>query len=125
MMSLLTTTYSQIKAGVKCALGTDLGLSNASLKFNHGMNGKEFGYAVDAGMSPLEAIEAGTANAPDTLGPQAPKSGMLKEGYDADFIALASSPVEDIEVLAKPGKITHVWKGGKLFKAPGKPISLW
>lgn len=89
------------------------------------MNGIEFKHAVDAGMTPSEAIEAGTANAPDTLGPQAPKSGMLKEGYDADFIALASNPLDDITLLAKPEKITHVWKGGKLFKAPGKPVSLW
>lgn len=89
------------------------------------MNGKEFGYAVDAGMTPLEAVEAGTANAPDTLGPQAPRSGMLKVGYDADFIALEKNPLEDIGVLAKPDKITHVWKGGKLFKAPGRPVSLW
>ncbi|KAF2162959.1 hypothetical protein M409DRAFT_68898 [Zasmidium cellare ATCC 36951] len=111
-----------IKAGVKCALGTDLGLSNAELGFYHGMNGREFGYAVDAGMSPLEAIEAGTANGPDTLGPQAPKSGILKEGYDADFIALTKSPLEDIGVLARPGEVSHVWKGGRLFKEPGRGV---
>lgn len=76
-------------------------------------------------MSPLEAIEAGTANAPDTLGPQAPKSGQLKEGYDADFIALDESPIKDIELLGQPDKITHVFKGGKCFKAPGKPIGMF
>lgn len=48
-----------IKAGVKCALGTDLGLSNVRSEFNHGMNGHEFPLAVEAGMTPLEAIEAG------------------------------------------------------------------
>jgi imidazolonepropionase-like amidohydrolase len=113
---------SAVKAGVRCALGTDLGFSNANIEHNHGMNGKEFGFAVRAGMTLLQAIEAGTANAPATLGPQAPKSGMLREGYDADFIALEQNPLEDIEILARPEKITHVWKGGKLCKAPGRPV---
>lgn len=113
-----------IKAGVKCALGTDLGLSNTDLGFTHGMNGHEFPLAVDAGMTPLQAIEAGTANGPDTLGPQAPLSGQLKEGYDADFIVLHDNPIKNIDILAEPDKITHVWKGGKCFKSPGKHVSL-
>ena len=89
------------------------------------MNGHEFPLAVEAGMTPLQAIEAGTANGPDTLGPQAPLSGQLKEGYDADFIALSENPVKDIEVLAQPDKVTHVWKGGKCNKAPGKPVNFY
>lgn len=110
---------------MKCALGTDLGMSSVASKFNHGMNGREFGYAVEAGMSALEAIEAGTANAPDTLGPQAPLSGQLKEGFDADFIALSENPLHDIDVLAQPEKVTHVWKGGQLFKSPEKAVSVF
>lgn len=110
---------------MKCALGTDLGISSEASEFNHGMNGLELGYAVDAGMTPLQAIEAATANGPLTLGLQAPLSGQLKEGYDADFIALSENPLEDIKVLANPHRVTHVWKAGKLFKAPGKPISFF
>jgi imidazolonepropionase-like amidohydrolase len=113
-----------IKAGVTCALGTDLGFSNAELDHQHGMNGREFPLAVKAGMTPLQAIEAGTANGPLTLGKQAPKSGQLKEGYDADFIAIAEDPLKNIGALAIPKKITHVWKGGRLFKSPGKPVSI-
>ena len=89
------------------------------------MNGREFGYAIEAGMTPLRAIEAGTANGPDTLGPQAPLSGQLKEDYDADFIALSANPLEDISILADPQNVTHVWKAGKLYKAPGKPITFF
>lgn len=56
-----------VKSGVKIALGTD---------YTPGKNGKELIYAVDAGMTPLEAIEACTATAPETLGSfLAPKSG--------------------------------------------------
>jgi len=71
-------------------------------------------------MTPLQAIEAATATAPETLGIgfQAPLSGQIKAGYDADLIALSQNPLEDISVLAKPSNITHVWKGGKLFKTP-------
>ena len=119
-------SYSKaIKAGVKCALGTDLGIDNVQSQFNHGMNGHEFGLAVEAGMSVIQAIEAGTANGPDTLGPQAPKSGQLKTGYDADFIVLSENPLEDIKVLQEPEKITHVWKGGKCFKSPGRPVGMF
>lgn len=114
-----------IKAGVRIALGTDLGVSSPTIQFNHGTNGGEFWYAVDAGMTPLEAIEAGTANGPETLGLQAPQSGQLRPGYDADFIALSENPLEDIRVLADPAKVTHVWRGGQLVKSPTKPIGVF
>ena len=106
-----------IKSGLRMALGTDVGVITGP-KFNqpHGTNAEEFVYAVRAGMTPLEAIEAGTANAPASLGPQAPRSGQLREGYDADLIALSRNPLEDIHVLTDTGNISHVWKGGKLFK---------
>ena len=113
-----------VKAGVRVALGTDLGVSSPTIRYNHGMNGGEFRYAVDAGMTPLEAIEAGTANGPDTLGLQAPRSGQLKPGYDADLIALSSNPLENIGILANPQRVTHVWKAGQLQKSPSKPIGL-
>jgi imidazolonepropionase-like amidohydrolase len=67
-------------------------------------------------MSPLDAIEAATATGPLTLGPQAPKSGQLREGYDADVIAFDANPIEDISVWGDPGRVTHVWKAGKLVK---------
>ena len=110
---------------MRCALGTDLGQSSERTKFNFGVNGQEFVYAVEAGMTALQAIEAGTANAPETLGPQAPLSGQLAIGYDADFIALSENPLEEIKTLADPEKVTHVWKGGKLYKSPGKPLSFF
>lgn len=122
------TAYSKaISAGVTIALGSDLGVSyqengKGGTLLDHGRNGLELRHAVEAGMTPLQAIEAATANGPLTLGPQAPLSGQLREGYDADFIALSANPLEDIEVLVNPKNITHVWKSGKQFKAPGQPI---
>ena len=107
-----------IKHGVKMAAGCDLGLSVPGMSLSHGNSGGEPGHLVDCGMPPAQAIEATTANGPLTLGPQAPKSGQIKKGYDADLIALDKNPLEDISVLAKVKHITHVWKGGKLFKSP-------
>ncbi|KAK5193198.1 hypothetical protein LTR99_006748 [Exophiala xenobiotica] len=110
-----------IQHGVRMALGSDLGLSLQGHPAAHGQNALELSLAVDAGMSPLSAIEAATANAPLTLGAQAPRSGQLKAGYDADFIAVSSSPLEDIDVLVNPKNITHVWRRGTLYKSPSGP----
>ncbi len=116
-----------VKAGVRIALGTDLGVSVKHTPFNHGMNGSEFVYAVDAGLTPLQAIEAGTAMGPETLGIYQSSqilSGQLKKGYDADMIALTEDPLQDITVLEKPSSIIYVWKGRKLYKEPGKSVNV-
>ena len=105
-----------IKKGVKCALGTDLGVSIPGQPLSHGSSGAELLYAVEAGMTPLQAIEAATANGPATLGPMAPLSGQIKEGYDADLIGLEKNPIGDMGLFRDVRNITHVWKGGKLFK---------
>ena len=107
-----------IKAGIKCALGSDLFGGSGSV-LGAGQNGKEIINAVKLGMTPLQAIEAATVNGPLSLGPQAPKSGLLKEGYDADFIALDENPLDQIEVFGNPSNIKMIWKAGKLVKAPG------
>ncbi|KAM0254989.1 hypothetical protein ACHAQJ_006217 [Trichoderma viride] len=111
-----------IKKGVKIALGTDMAISGRASALSHGNNAQELTYAVELGMTPLQAIESATANGPETLGGMAPLSGELKVGYDADIIAVAKNPLDDIRVLADPNNITHVWKGGKLFKGqPRRP----
>jgi imidazolonepropionase-like amidohydrolase len=105
-------------AGVTLACGTDFATTGADTLAPHGKNGEELGHLVSAGLSPLEAIEAATASAPLTLGPQAPRSGRLAEGYDADVIGLDADPLADIGVLADPAHVTHVWKAGQAVKAP-------
>jgi imidazolonepropionase-like amidohydrolase len=103
-----------VAAGVKIAMGTDIFVSGPM----YGQNSLEVKYLIDAGMSPLEAVETATANGPDTLGPQAPKSGQLREGYDADIIAFDVNPLEDISVWGDPTRVTHIWKAGNLAKSP-------
>jgi imidazolonepropionase-like amidohydrolase len=111
-----------VKSGVKIALGTDLGVSSPT---NHplalGKSGGELAYAVsDGGMSALQAIEAATAMGPEVLGDlgMAPKSGVIELGYDADLISLRANPLDDMDLFKDANNITHVWKGGELFKSP-------
>jgi imidazolonepropionase-like amidohydrolase len=100
-----------VKLGVKIALGTDLPPGSNSAK--------ELEYAVEAGMSNLEAIKAATANGPLTVGLMAPKTGQLKVGYEADIVGLVENPVEDVKVLQELDNVKWVWKGGNAFKGPG------
>ena len=65
-----------IKKGVKCALGTDLGISVPGTSLSHGSAGVELLCAVEAGTTSLQAIETATANGPATSGPMAPLSGQ-------------------------------------------------
>jgi len=102
--------------GVTIAMGTDIGLTGPDRPNAWGMNGAELVHLVTLGMTPLQAIEAATATAPLTLGPQAPRSGMLAAGYDADVITLDADPLADISVLADPARVTGVWTGGRRVK---------
>lgn len=97
-----------IAKGVPIAAGCDMFVSGRA----YGTNGLECGLLADAGMDPLGAIDAATANAPDTLGPRAPASGRLAAGYDADVITLDADPTDDLAVLGDPERVTGVWIGG-------------
>jgi imidazolonepropionase-like amidohydrolase len=103
-----------VAAGVKIAMGTDIFMSGDL----YGQNSLEIKLLQDAGMTALEAIEAATANGPDTLGPQAPLSGQLVVGYDADVIAIDFNPLVDNSGWGDPGRVTHVWQFGNSVKAP-------
>jgi imidazolonepropionase-like amidohydrolase len=104
------------ESGVTVAMGTDLALSGADLPVSWGRNGHELPLLGECGFTPLEAIETATANCPATLGPQAPRSGQLQPGYDADVLTLDADPLTDLTVLADPTRITGVWKSGARVK---------
>jgi imidazolonepropionase-like amidohydrolase len=105
-----------IERGVTVAMGTDIGLTGMDLPNSWGTNGSELVHLVTLGMSPLQAIEAATATGPRTLGPQAPKAGLLAPGYDADLITVDGDPLADITLLAQPDRITGVWTAGRRVK---------
>lgn len=95
-------------AGVKIAFGTDSGVST------HGENAREFGYMVEAGMKPMDAILAATRNAADLLG-AADRVGSIQSGRFADIIAVAGDPLADIGEM---GRIRFVMKGGVIHRGP-------
>jgi imidazolonepropionase-like amidohydrolase len=93
-------------SGVKIAFGTDSGVSN------HGDNAREFGYMVEAGMPPMEAILSATKAGADLIG-ASDKIGSIQAGRYADIIAVAGNPITDITELRR---VTFVMKGGTVFK---------
>ena len=109
-------TSLAIERGVTVAMGTDISVTGMDLRNSWGTNGSELVHLVALGMTPLAAIEAATATAPRTLGPQAPRSGVLAAGYDADLITVDGDPLADISILASPDRVTGVWTGGRQVK---------
>jgi imidazolonepropionase-like amidohydrolase len=95
-------------AGVKIAFGTDSGVSN------HGENAREFGYMVEAGMRPIDAIFSATRNAADLLG-ASDRVGSIQSGRFADVIAVDGDPLRDVTELQR---VTFVMKGGVVYKQP-------
>jgi imidazolonepropionase-like amidohydrolase len=78
--------------GVQVAFGTDSGVSA------HGDNAREFELMVEAGFTPMQAIQAATVNAAAHLGME-DRLGRLAPGYAADMIAVDGDPREDIAQL--------------------------
>lgn len=111
-----SATALAISSGVTIAMGTDLAMSGAELPVSWGRNGRELGLLAECGLTPLAAIEAATATGPQTLGPQAPHSGLLAPGYDADLLTLDANPLDDLAILADPTHITGVWLAGRRVK---------
>ena len=99
------------KGGVKIAFGTDSGVSA------HGENAREFGYMVQAGMPPIEAILSATRSAADLLG-AADHVGSIQKGRYADIVATSGDPLQNIDELRQ---ITFVMKGGVVHKSPAGP----
>ena len=90
--------------GVRIALGTDSGVSP------HGHNAREFLEYVAIGMTPMEALMAGTVNAAEAGG--IPGVGALAPGMAADLVAM-SNPLRDIEEVLR---LTFIMRDGIVFK---------
>src|SRR6516225_9674847 len=92
--------------GVKVAFGTDAGV------YPHGLNAREFNSMVQAGLSPLAAIQAATVNAADLLG-WSDKVGTIEPGRWADLVAVDGDPLQDVRKLEG---VKFVMKGGQIVK---------
>lgn len=103
----IQNTFSKAyKKGVKIAFGTDAGV------FPHGINGKEFGYMVEAGMPEIAAIQSATITNAKLLGLEN-EIGQVKESFFADIIAVDEDPLVKINTLEK---VIFVMKEGIVYK---------
>ncbi|HMG15925.1 MAG TPA: amidohydrolase family protein [Saprospiraceae bacterium] len=99
-----------IKAGVKMAYGTDAAV------IPNGWNGRDFKYMVDAGMTPMQAIQSATMNAADLLDWES-KIGSITKGKLADIVAVYGDPIKDIRLLEH---VNFVMKDGVVYKKEPK-----
>ena len=100
-------------AGFALALAGGIKMANGSDPcFPHEECIKEFAAMVRLGLPPWEALRAGTVNAAELLGLQA-RVGTLEVGKQADIVALAGNPVQDIGLLEEIG---FVMQAGKVIR---------
>lgn len=71
---------------------------------------RELQLFVDAGFTPLEALQQATINAAKAL--KVADLGDIKEGFTADLLVLNENPLSDIENTMK---IDRIVKDGKLY----------
>jgi imidazolonepropionase-like amidohydrolase len=103
----LDTFTRALAKGVKIVFGTD------ALAGIHGRNHEELIYRVqDGGQDPMDAIISATSLAAESLGLQ-DQIGTIGPGMEADLIATAGNPIEDITVVKD---VVFVMKGGRVYK---------
>jgi imidazolonepropionase-like amidohydrolase len=98
-----------VKIGVPLAMGTDAAVEP------HGLNAREFALMTKNGLTPAQALMAGTANGADLLG-LADKIGTLTVGKSADIVAVAGNPLADIHATEHP---VFVMKEGAVYVGAG------
>jgi imidazolonepropionase-like amidohydrolase len=110
------TFQKMYKAGVKIAMGTDMGFEP-----DMGTNAAELEIYVKLGMTPMDAILTTTRNAAQALKMDA-DLGTLEAGKLADLIAVDGDPIRDIGCLQVKKKIQIVMKEGKVYadRRPGQ-----
>ena len=99
-----------VREGVKIAFGTDSGVSK------HGDNAQEFALMVEAGMTPMAAIQSATVDAAELLG-RSGQIGTITAGKDADIVAVDGDPLTNVRLLENVG---FVMKHGRVHKLGGE-----
>lgn len=100
------TFQRAVRAGVPMVFGSDAGV------YPHGDNGKQFAKMVEWGMTPMQAIQAATANAALALGREK-DVGAIAVGRYGDMIAVDGDPLANVRELES---VDVVIKGGALVK---------
>jgi imidazolonepropionase-like amidohydrolase len=101
----LAAAQRAFKAGVQFAMGSD------AVFTMFGENARELEWFVQAGMTPAQAIQAGTVNGAKLLGME-DRIGRVAPGYYADLTAVEGNPLTDIRALTR--NVRWVMKGGEV-----------
>ena len=99
------TFQTAYKKGVQIAFGTDAGV------FPHGLNGKEFAYMAEVGMTPMETLISATLTNAKVL--KNDQIGVIKAGKYADIVAVEDDPTKNIKTMEH---VVFVMKDGKVYK---------
>ena len=102
------TFQAAVKAGVRMVFGTDAGV------YPNGYNARQFATMVQWGMTPMQAIQAATANAAEALG-RSGDVGAIAVGRYGDLIGVEGDPLTDVTRLQS---VAFVMKGGNVVKTP-------
>ena len=98
-----------IRFGVRVTAGTDAG------GWVHGNNSQELELLVDAGMTPMQALLAGTKDAAACCGLEG-ELGTIEAGMAADLVVVDGDPLADITVLQETQRIQLVMKDGVVYR---------
>lgn len=99
------------KTGVKIAVGVDLG----GYMTDPVVFVREMAVLVEAGLTPMQAIQAGTRVGAELLRWD-DRLGTVQVGKLADLVAVSGNPLEDMKALER---VEFVMIGGKVVKTPG------
>lgn len=107
------------EAGVLIAAGSDCSGGGSFGDFlRHGENAKELEYLVLNGLTPMEAIIAGTSNVAKAFG-LSHLIGSLEPGKLADILIVNGNPLTDIATLQEKRRIETVIKNGAIILDQG------
>ena len=105
----IETVQQAMRLGVRVVAGTDAG------GWFHGNNSVELDMLVDAGMTPMQAIVAGTGEAAACCG-LGDDLGTLEAGKLADIVVVDGDPLRDITVLQERERVKLVMKEGTVYR---------
>ncbi len=102
--------YEKLRLGVKKGLKIGVGTDFIGWPANY--SAREFGELIKIGMSPMQAIQAGTIVNAQLLNKDK-EIGSIEIGKFADIIAVKGDPLKDISELQR---VKFVMMGGKVVK---------
>jgi imidazolonepropionase-like amidohydrolase len=108
--ALMATVRLLHQAGVPIVAGTDQAVPGFSLD-------REIELYVQAGFTPIEAIQAATLVPARAMGMEK-DSGTVEAGKRADVIVVGGNPLENISDIRK---VSMVFAGGRMYQ----PAALW